>query len=107
MYESPIEVIQKNIEMQMENGRYKAVTNVGINVDKEELIKALNYDRRTYQKGYADGFRDAHTPNVIRCKDCRYRYTDGDNKYNLCLLNHNKLQTDEWFCADGERREDE
>lgn len=103
MYESPIEVIQKNIEMQMENGIYKAVTKVGINVDKEELLKALNYDRRQYDKGYTDGW-DAHTKSVIRCKDCKYHYVDGDNvKYNLCLLNHNKVQSDEWFCADGEK----
>lgn len=44
---------------------------------------------------------------VVRCKDCRYRYVDGENvRYNVCELNHNKVQSDEWFCADGERRED-
>lgn len=60
MYESPIEIIQKNTEMQMENGIYEAVTRVGIYVDKEELIKALNYDRGQYYKGYSDGFSDAY-----------------------------------------------
>ncbi len=103
MYESPIELIQKNTEMQFENGIYKAVTKVGINVDKEELIKALNYDRRQYLKGYTDGFRDSHSKPVIRCKDCRYRYMDGDNGHNRCLLKHNMGQEGEWFCADGEK----
>ena len=28
---------------------------VGVYVDKEELIKALKYDREQYQKGYEDG----------------------------------------------------
>lgn len=37
---------------------------------------------------------------VVRCKDCRYRYQDGAS---FCLLGN---QSDDWFCADGERRED-
>lgn len=41
---------------------------------------------------------------VVRCKDCKYRFVDGDNvSFNICLLNHNKVQPDDWFCADGER----
>ena len=45
---------------------------------------------------------------VVRCSDCKYRYVDGDNvRVNFCALNHNKVQGDDWFCADGERRENE
>jgi hypothetical protein len=33
----------------------KAIEKVGINVDKGELIKALQYDRNQYTKGYEDG----------------------------------------------------
>ena len=33
----------------------KAVRKVGVNVDKYELIKALQYDRNQYTKGYEDG----------------------------------------------------
>lgn len=40
---------------------------------------------------------------VVRCKDCRFRYQDGAN---FCLLG-SMCMSDEWFCADGERREDE
>ena len=66
MYEAPIElsimqddgVIEK-IKMKMaeaqDNYVYECITNVGVNVDKEELIKALQYDREQYEKGYADG----------------------------------------------------
>ena len=32
---------------------------VGMKIDREELIKALRYDRGQYEKGYADGKRDA------------------------------------------------
>lgn len=42
--------------------------------------------------------------NVVRCKDCKYHFVDGDNvRFNMCLLNHNKVQPDNWYCADGER----
>ena len=45
-------------------------------------------------------------PVIVRCKDCKHRYVDGDNiRYNACELNHNKVQSDEWFCADAEKRE--
>lgn len=44
---------------------------------------------------------------LIRCKDCKFRYTDGENvTANYCLLNHNRVQADDWFCADAEREEE-
>lgn len=61
MYKSPIEVTSfydaftRAINKQVENDVYTAVLNVGVNVDKEELIKALQYDRDQYFAGYADG----------------------------------------------------
>ncbi len=55
MYKSPIEIVHTGMQVQMENGIMKAVQDVGINVDKDELLKALAYDREQYQKGYADG----------------------------------------------------
>ena len=38
-----------------ENMVMKAIRKVGVNVDKGELIKALQYDRNQYEKGYEDG----------------------------------------------------
>ena len=59
MYKSPIEKIygeiQTQIEQEDEKMVMKAVRKVGINVDKESLIKALQYDRNQYTKGYEDG----------------------------------------------------
>lgn len=60
MYKSPIEMIQTEIEMQMEGETLKAVQRVGINVNKEELLKALQYDRGQYEKGYQDGVTDTN-----------------------------------------------
>lgn len=53
-YKSMFEIIRKEMEMQVENEVYKAVQKYDIHVDKEELIKALKYDRGQYEKGYWD-----------------------------------------------------
>lgn len=68
MYKSPIEVATilntqveqavQSIHKEVENEIYTAIFNVGVNVDKAELIKALQYDRGQYQKGYADGIKE-------------------------------------------------
>ena len=59
MYESPLTEICENITNQITKQRedslvYEIRQAVGYNIDKEELIKALQYDRNQYQKGYAD-----------------------------------------------------
>lgn len=63
MYESPIEMlvsdIRHQIVKQQDDEIYKAVLHYVPNVNKEELIRALKYDREQYQKGYADGKADA------------------------------------------------
>lgn len=55
LYEPTIKTLLTDIQMQLEGEILKAVQNVGIVVDKEELLKALKYDRDQYDKGYADG----------------------------------------------------
>lgn len=62
MYKNLIEKICGELQIQMvqedENMVMKAIRKVGVNVDKEELIKTLNYDRNQYSKGYNDGIKD-------------------------------------------------
>lgn len=59
MYQSPIEVIYSQVRTQIveeeERQILKAVHEVGVDVDREELIKALKYDRHQYKKGFEDG----------------------------------------------------
>ena len=59
MYDSPITLIATEVQMKMENDTLQAVQRYGIDVDKDELMKALNYDRGQYDKGYRDGYNDA------------------------------------------------
>lgn len=62
-YNSPISIISqmadeqiKEMHKQEEAAIMSEITRqIGIYVDKDELIKALNYDRQQYEKGYAAG----------------------------------------------------
>ena len=57
-YKSPIEAIRHEMEMRFENDVMKVVQQHDIFVDKDELLKALQYDRDQYRKGFEDGSRD-------------------------------------------------
>jgi hypothetical protein len=62
MYESPISVaINSFIKEQTERADneilYQATMQTGISIDKDELVKALRYDRDQYDKGYSDGIQ--------------------------------------------------
>jgi arginine repressor len=56
MYESPINQILGEMQITYENECMKAVQSCGFDVNKEELTKALQYDRGQYEKGYKDGY---------------------------------------------------
>lgn len=63
MYESPIRLLVQQVETsvreQQEKQIFEAVQKCIADVDREQLIKALAYDRYQYSKGYADGHADA------------------------------------------------
>lgn len=55
MYKSPIEILADQIRLEQDENVYKAVLKQNIVVDKDQLIRALRYDRDQYDKGYRDG----------------------------------------------------
>lgn len=59
MYESPItritEDIMKDLVKREEGYLVESVRKEGFDIDKEELAKALRYDRNQYEKGFNDG----------------------------------------------------
>jgi hypothetical protein len=57
-YQSPIEMIFDDLKMQQEDHIMKAIINAKVNVDKDELIRALQYDRDQYEKGRSDGINE-------------------------------------------------
>ena len=63
MYESPIKIIEstidsiyKDIIKKKDDAIFAEIqTSFGVDVDRVELIRALQYDRDQYEKGYQDG----------------------------------------------------
>lgn len=79
-WESPISMaysfddISKKLAEEVDEKVYKAVCDVVVNVDKEELLKALRYDRNQYDKGYWDG--RMYKPPVVTNADRIRAMTD-------------------------------
>lgn len=88
MYESPIKMLLNGVETSFEDGILKAVQKVNIAVDKEELLKALQYDRNQYQKGYAD----AESKLLLKHGEWIYLYED-NYKCSIC---------GSWCCTDSQ-----
>ena len=118
MYESPIKIIESTID-----SIYKAIikqkddaifaeiqTSFGVDLDRKELIRALQYDRNQYEKGYADGKADAEA-KLVRCKDCKH-WTKCESSLIgevMCCTGQGSVYIQKGaddFCSCGERRED-
>lgn len=107
MYESPVELIFSEIkaelikrENEVNEMIVRAVQGVVPTVTEEELVKALQYDRQQYKKGFWDG-REARDAEIVRCEDCKW--WDRDDEYCVDFLTQDK----NGFCSWGERREDD
>ena len=72
-WESPITKIMGEIQNQIvkqdeENCTFAIEQSIGYSVDKNELIKALNYDREQYDKGYRDGVKETFKAELEKIK---------------------------------------
>ena len=67
MYISPIEIKPSDYLATMEKNVVKVVQHYGIAVERDELIRALRYDREQYDRGYEDGI--ANVPRWIPCEE--------------------------------------
>lgn len=102
MYDSPIHLIYDKLAPQISETTdamiCTAILNVGINVDKEELIRALNYDRQQYKKGYADGKADSQrgigrwiiNGHRRRCDKCGA---------SMCMIDRDEYEIPDNFCS--------
>lgn len=68
MYESPINIIISKLCTKLESNCIKSVQSYGFDADKEELAKALNYDRKQYEKGHTDGYNNAIDDFIRKCE---------------------------------------
>lgn len=76
-YESPVTLQIRKIAEQIEEQRENEITatiseQIGVNVDKNELKRALAYDRDQYRRGYEDGWR-ARSKDVPQWIPVTYR----------------------------------
>ena len=110
-YKAPIAITVADAYTHMLNSIEKdtmdAVAYYKIKVDKEELLKALAYDRGQYEKGYVDGCRAAKD-EIVHCKECKYGELDDSVSENVYHCRHHGLA---WydgghFCGYGERKDD-
>ena len=61
-YESPVAVYYEDMLTRIRDsadGQIMAEIKMYVDVDKDELIKAMNYDRNQYATGYRNGYADA------------------------------------------------
>ena len=98
-YESPITLMTEKIANDLSNKTegliMECVQRVGVSVDKDELVRAMNYDRGQYEKGYRDGLNDAvkHgkwipvNERAAKCSLCdEWEYTNGRDKTGTAII---------------------
>ena len=109
-YDSPFEIILNGITTQIakktDEMTFKAIQQAGITVDKDKLLEILRQDsdryREAYHRGYASGYQK-RDDDIVKCKDCRY--WNKSNSEGFCPYHFNAKE--EWYCADGDRKEDD
>jgi hypothetical protein len=114
MYKSPIELlitdVCNQVLEQQNEAIHQAVLHYVPNVDRDELVKALEYDRSQYEEGYMDGKADA-MDELVKCKYCRWWTAIDETSFGYC--NHISYYVENteppilgenWFCCGGERK---
>lgn len=100
MYKPPIEIVMEEVFRKMdedfENAVFKAVRKVGINVDKEELLKALIYDRGQYYKGYEDAMNEVKHPQPLKFEDLKEGMWIYDAPYEE-IVRIKEIVSNEWI----------
>lgn len=102
-YQSPIELIEGRMRTEVEDKVILVVQEMGIKVDKDELLWALAYDRRQYEKGYAVGYAQRER-EIIRCRDCKHNPKESWFGCPMSHLSEAQRPDDAW-CWKGERKE--
>lgn len=108
MYKSPIDIIYGQMETQMEGTIMRAVQKVDVNVDKDELIRALKYDRDQYNEGYDAGMADA-VAELVYCKQCKHWKDIGKgctDHVRCCEIGFYMI-VENGYCYFGERKDND
>lgn len=102
-YKSPVTLYLDSVEEKLGNEVYQIVNHYFVDVDKDELLKALRYDRDQYNKGRLDGYLEAKS-KIVLCKDCAYGVQTNNEDIYWCSQ-YGNTHYDTFYCAEGERKE--
>ena len=105
IYKKQVEAIDTQIKDEM----MRIAITWGIDINEEQLVKAITDARSFYDKGYADGEADAKAA-WVRCKDCKFWdcYGGEESHKGDCLeLELDCCMYEDDFCSYGERKETE
>ena len=108
-YQSPINIITQDIHYEVvreqEEQILKAILEIGIDVDKDELIKALRYDRDQFEKGFNKGVAagrvltcgewiriEPYDLNTLQCSKCGYITHERTNYCSTCGSLNSKVE---------------
>lgn len=114
-YIPPIQAYYAAKEKELEGTVIRTVESVNIHVDREELLKALKYDRGQYKAGYDAGFSDGfvETLHIVRCRDCKFwepygskgtRNGEDPLEWEGGCMKWRGRHVESDFCSCGERR---
>ena len=91
LYKSPVtihEQIVNDLIADYQEGKNKAIckaiVKIGIDVNKEELIKALRYDRQQYQIGYEDAVKE-FAEKIKASKDTLFNNIHSGFHFNVII----------------------
>ena len=95
-FESPITLIVSEMKTEIEEEAIKCIQEIGFDINKGQLEKALRYDRNQYDKGYANGYREAINDLLsvlspcnncgVGCKDKSYCLSECEREQEYSLL---------------------
>ena len=96
-YESPItrienQLLEEMVKKEEDQFMCEVRQTIGYSIDKSELIKALNYDRDQYERGYQDG-RSAGYQQAEKEKRKGCWLINSDGYYPYCSRCNNEPQS--------------
>ena len=108
--EKVIRHIKAEIEITKLRKKHFALVDIDMLSDAYELLKEQESEISNISNEYLKLVNVASKqPEIVRCRDCiHYRYYGlSDETVSECRIDHCENPDADWFCADGERREDE
>lgn len=70
----------------------------------QAMIASKNKEDKEYVFALQMGIKALQQPQIVRCKDCRFSILIPPCNQRKCNGAMEKIVSDDFFCADGERR---